>query len=135
MRVFLDCNVILDVLNRRAEFFESSARVLDACESGQLHGALAWHTLANVHYLADDRKAALEFLDDLLSFAEVSGGDTDLARDAVRSKFDDFEDALQSVLAEKFRADFIITRNVKDFKASAVKAISPADFNARFLGK
>jgi len=133
MKVLLDCNVILDVLNRRSEFFEASARVLDNCESGKLHGAFAWHSLANAYYLADDQDAALEFFEDLFSFVEVVGGDTALTRAAVKAGFSDFEDAMQSVLAAQFQADFIITRNVRDFKASPVKAITPADFAVKFL--
>jgi hypothetical protein len=58
----------------------------------------------------------------------VVGGDTEAARAAIRSGFPDFEDALQSVCAGKFDADFIVTRNVKDFKLSRIKALAPADF-------
>jgi hypothetical protein len=64
----------------------------------------------------------------------VAGGDTPLAREAVRSGFSDFEDALQSVCAKQFEADFIVTRNVKDFKRSVIPAISPADFLEKFSG-
>jgi hypothetical protein len=69
----------------------------------------------------------------LLSFVEVVGGDTDLALEAIRAGFADFEDALQSVCARRFEADFIVTRNVKDYKLSPVKAILPSDFAGKFL--
>jgi hypothetical protein len=117
----------------REKFLADSARVLDACESGKLHGAIAWHTLANAYYLADDGKKALKFFEDLLSFVEVAGGGTELALEAVRSGFSDFEDALQSVSARQFEADFIVTRNVKDYKLSPIRAISPPDFVGKFL--
>jgi hypothetical protein len=64
---------------------------------------------------------------------EVVGGSTELALEAIRAGFADFEDALQSVCAGKFEADFIVTRNVKDYKLSPIKAISPADFIGKFL--
>ena len=128
MKILIDCDVLLDVMAGREKFLADSARVLDACETGKIHGAIAWHTLANAYYLADDGKQALKFFDDLLSFVEVVGGDTESARTAIHSGFVDFEDALQSVCAAKFGADFIVTRNVKDYRLSRIKAIAPADF-------
>jgi predicted nucleic acid-binding protein len=133
VKILLDCDVLLDVMAGREKFLADSARVLDACEAGEIFGAIAWHTLGNVYYLADDSKKALQFFEDLLSFVEVIGGDTNLALEAVRSGFSDFEDALQSICAKKFDADFIVTRNMKDYKISPIKAISPAYFAEKFI--
>ena len=128
VKILLDCDVLLDVMAGREKFLADSARVFDACEAGEIQGAIAWHTLANAYYLADDGKQALRFFEDLLSFVEVVSGDTNLALEAIRAGFADFEDALQSVCARRFEADFIVTRNVKDYKLSPVKALLPADF-------
>jgi predicted nucleic acid-binding protein len=133
VKILLDCDVLLDVMAGREKFLADSARVFDACEAGEIQGAIAWHTLANAYYLADDGKKALKFFEDLLSFVEVMGGDTELALEAIRSGFSDFEDALQSVCAKQFEADFIVTRNVKDYKLSPIKAISPPEFIGKFL--
>jgi predicted nucleic acid-binding protein len=131
----MDCDVLLDVMVGREKFLAGSARVLDSCESGQIHGAIAWHTLANAYYLAEDGLTALKFFEDLLSFVEVVGGDTELALEAIRSGFSDFEDALQSVCAKQFEADFIVTRNAKDYKLSPIKAVSPSEFVGKFLAE
>ena len=133
VKILLDCDVLLNVMAGRKKFLADSARVLDGCETGDIHGAIAWHTLANAYYLAADRRKALAFFEDLLSFVEVAGGDTELALEAIRAGFADFEDALQSVCARRFEADFIVTRNVKDYKLSKVKAMAPADFVGKFL--
>ena len=45
--------------------------------------------------------------------------------------WDDFEDAVQSVTAERIKADYIITRNVRDFKNSKVTAFTPTEYLAR----
>ena len=47
---------------------------------------------------------------------------------ASKMRWKDFEDALQSVAAERIKADYIITRNIKDFDNSNVRALSPEDF-------
>jgi hypothetical protein len=135
VKILLDCDVLLDVMAGREKFLAGSARVLDYCESGEIHGAIAWHTLANAYYLAEDGRKALKFFEDLLSFMEIAGGDTKLALEAIRSCFSDFEDALQSVCAKQFEADFIVTRNVKDYKLSPIKAVSPSEFIGKFLAE
>ena len=135
MKIFLDCDVLLDVMLGREKFFVHSMRVLDECENGALQGAIAWHTLSNAYYLVSDSRQSLKFFEDLLSFVEVVGGDTQLALAAIRSGFADFEDALQSACAKQFDADFIVTRKVKDYKLSSIKAISPADFIGKFLAE
>jgi len=135
VKILLDCDVLLDVMAGREKFLAGSARVLDICESGKIHGAIAWHTLANAYYLAEDGRTALKFFEDLLSFVEVVGGGTELALEAIRSGFSDFEDALQSVCAKQFEADFIVTRNVKDYKLSPIKAVSPLEFIGKFLAE
>jgi hypothetical protein len=133
VKILLDCDVLLDQLLQRQPFLVNAARVFNACETGEIRGAIAWHTLSNAYYLANDNKKSLAFFEDSLSFIEVIGGDTELALAAIRSGFTDFEDALQSVCAQKFGADFIVTRNVKDYRLSKVKAILPKEFVAKFL--
>ena len=45
--------------------------------------------------------------------------------------WEDYEDAIQSVTAERIKADFIITRNVRDFKSSKITALTPAEYLTR----
>ena len=42
-------------------------------------------------------------------------------------KFNDFEDCLQDACAYQNKMDYIITRNIKDFKNSRVKALTPKE--------
>ena len=62
-----------------------------------------------------------------LIFTVVELGIEDLTA-ATKLDFEDFEDAVQSVGAERVNADYIITRNVKDFKNSRAPALSPLKF-------
>ncbi len=127
MRILIDCNVLLDVMDRREPHYEHSAKVLDACECG-IHGAVAWHTLATSFYLSKDEDKARSFFRGLLKFVAVPAADTNSAVLALDLSLDDLEDAMQSACAKKFQADYIVTRHVKDFKHSPVPAITPKDF-------
>jgi len=44
----------------------------------------------------------------------------------------DFEDAIIAATALRENAEYIITRNIKDFTQSPIPAITPSDFLRRF---
>ena len=76
------------------------------------------HTLQMLH----------QMLSLIFEFAELN--DSDLFR-AAALQWSDFEDAVQSVTAERIHADYIITRNVRDFSRSRVVAFTPDELLAR----
>lgn len=133
IRVFLDTNIILDVLLNRAGFVADSEAVLLRCESLGARVYIAWHSLATAYYLLRRRRTeaeALQHVDKILAWARISTTSDADARRARTFAFDDFEDALQAVAAEACEADYLVTRDLDDFKASAVRVISPAEFVA-----
>ena len=58
-------------------------------------------------------------------FAELRESEIEKAADM---KWRDYEDAVQSATAERINADYIITRNTKDFQDSKVKALTPEEY-------
>lgn len=134
MKLLIDANILLDVLQRRAPHYEASALVWKLCETGQVEGCVSALSIANLIYvmrreLDPERvEAVLERL--ALIFRVVDLTASDIER-AARCRWSDFEDALQSVVAERVRADFIITRNVRDFKQSRIPAFSPSEYLQR----
>lgn len=64
----------------------------------------------------------------IFRFADLSV--SDLAH-AAELNWKDFEDAVQSVTAERIHADYIITRNVRDFAQSKVVVFTPSELLAR----
>lgn len=61
----------------------------------------------------------------IFTFTELAPSDLEKSS---RLQWDDFEDGLQAAAAERVGADFIITRNQKDFKNASVPAASPEEF-------
>ncbi len=129
MRIHLDTDVLLDVALERAEFFQRSASVVRWAETHPGNACVAWHSLSNLAYLI--RPDARGFIADLLQFVEVARVGTEEAQAAVALPISDFEDAMQSVSALAFRADYLVTRNLADYRRSPVKAISPQGFLKR----
>ena len=132
MRLLLDTNIILDVVFQRPGEPASSA-LITSCGS-QNQALLAWHSVATLTYLIErERNAAMarEVITDLLTWAQVATTGHADALQALLLPMADFEDALQVRAAQACGADYIITRNGRDFLASPLPALSPEEFLAR----
>lgn len=131
MRLFIDTNVLLDVLDQRLPHFRDSYDVV--LRSAQL-GAdvyMAWHTLATVFYLMakkHDRAHAEGMLRMTLSWATIAEVGHADALHALTLGMGDFEDALQVASARAEGVTCIVTRDTKDFSKSPIQIMSPAEF-------
>lgn len=125
MRVLLDTDVLLDVALAREPHAMQSAAVLRWAEAGG-EAVVAWHTLANCAYLL--KGGGRIFLIQLLRMVEVASTGTADARRALELPMADLEDAFQAAAALAWRADVIVTRNVRDFRRSPVRALTPSVF-------
>ena len=134
MVLLIDANIILDVLLNRPDFVKDSAMIWKLCETEQMKGYVSTLTFANLVYIMrkqlDPEKIEDVFhkLNLIFEFADFSVSDLTHAADL---NWKDFEDAVQSVIAERIHADYIITRNVRDFSKSRVMAFTPSELLAR----
>ena len=131
MKIALDTNIVLDTLARREPFFEQSQAVIRLVAEGRAEGGITANAITDIYYILrkhldkEALKAALRGLMELLEVMEVTGADC-LA--ALELPMNDYEDAVLACCAENWAADYIITRNTKDFAHSPVKALAPKDF-------
>lgn len=134
MTLLIDANILLDVLQDREPHVRASSVIWKLCETERARGCVSVLTFANLVYVMRkelDAKKIEETLKALsLIFEFVDFSVTDLTR-AAEMGWDDFEDAVQSVTAERLHADYIITRNVRDFIRSRVPAFTPSGLIAR----
>ncbi len=131
MKVMFDLNVLLDVVQRREPFYAASAAALSQAIDGLHTGCVPGHVLTTLHYVVTKhagRKEADAIVDWGLTHLEiVPQGRGEFLR-ARSLKFDDFEDAALASAAEAAGCDLIVTRNLPDFRASPVSAITPEEF-------
>ena len=134
MVLLIDANIIFDVLLNRPDFVKDSAMIWKLCETEQMKGYVSTLTFANLVYIMrkqlDPEKIEDVFhkLNLIFEFADFSVSDL---THAAELNWKDFEDAVQSVTAERIHADYIITRNVRDFSKSRVMAFTPPELLAR----
>ena len=134
MKVLIDTNVILDVLCKRQDFFEDSSMVMKYCEVDKIDGVISALSIPNIIYImrkeldAEKTKDIIEKLQLIFTVADLKADDI---KKALSLDFNDFEDALQSACASRIKADYIVTRNIIDFKNSRVIAIKPSELLER----
>lgn len=130
MRVLIDTNIILDVLCSRQNFVETSSKIFKLCEIGKIEGYVSALTIPNIVYIMrkeldpEKIKDILERLSLIFTIADLRADDI---KKAAYLNFKDYEDALQSVCASRIKANFIVTRNIKDFADSRMTAITPVE--------
>ena len=128
MKVLIDTNVILDVLCKRPDFYEDSSEIFKLCEVKKISGIISALSVPNIMYILrkelepDQIRKILEKLMLIFSVLDLTANDLTKATDL---GFRDYEDAIQSVCAARIKANYIVTRNVKDFAESKVSAITP----------
>jgi predicted nucleic acid-binding protein len=126
MRFFVDTDVLLDVVLERKPHFADSSRVLDWAEAHPGAAAVSWHGMANLHYLSKD--GAEDIIRELLEFMELPRVGRSQMQEALSMGMPDLEDAMQVTTALAFGAQWIVTRNIRDYVLSPIKAIRPMDF-------
>jgi predicted nucleic acid-binding protein len=130
--VLIETDVILDFFFDRQPFSESAAQVLSLCETQEIKGFVTPVIISNVYYLLRQtakHEKVIENLKLLLSITDILVFDKVVILQALNSDFKDFEDALQNYAAESdTKIDLILTRNLKDFRASKLAVMTPDSF-------
>lgn len=133
MRILLDTNVVLDLLLDRKAFVTESLAMVDLVERGAVTGLLCATTVTTLAYLAGKsvgKQQASRQIRQLLSLFEIAPVTRAVLDGALASKAPDFEDAVLAEAAHQAGAQAIITRNLRDFAHSPVRAHTPAQWLA-----
>lgn len=121
-KIFIDTNIVIDLLGKRAPFYDSAAKLFSLADKGEVKLYVSALTFANTNYILSKIKNATLAREILLKFkilvtvAELTDKIIELS--LTDKSFSDFEDGLQYYSALKNDVDIIITRNLKDFKKS-----------------
>ena len=131
-RIFIDTNVIIDVLMRR-EGYLSSARVLALSKEKDIFLFVSVLTMANIAYIlrktlrGNDFYNEMKKLSCLLNVVDTTNGHF---LSALELQAKDFEDALQYYCAVSNQCEIIVTRNKKDFNFSSINVLTPEELLA-----
>ena len=127
-RIMVDTNVALDLLLNREEFVLEALHIFALAEEGSIELLLSTDAISTIFYVVRKNQGitvAREAISKLLDYVTLAGLDDRSVIRGLALDFDDVEDALVAVVAEKESAEFIVTRNIADFKNSPVPALLP----------
>ena len=129
--LFLDTNIILDLLANRMPFYTESAKLFSLADKKKLKLTISSLCLADAHYILSRQNPKMEVRNVLRKFkvlVNVLPLDDKIIDLALNSEFHDFEDAIQYYTAIENDQDLIITRNQQDFKESKIPVMNALEF-------
>ena len=132
MRILFDTNVIMDFIVKREPFSSNAETAIGLCMSNSsIQACISAHTVPNLYYILRKHLKPEQRRDVLLNICTmfaVVGIEADKLIAALQNEnFTDFEDCLHAECAKCFAADYIVTRNTKDFTGSTIPALEPTD--------
>ena len=131
-KLFVDTNIIIDLLSRREPFFEEAAILFSLADKKIIELSISSLTIANTNYALlrqMDSGKAKSILRKLKLILKIFPLDDKIVGLALNDEaFSDFEDALQYFTAIENGQDIIVTRNLKDFKNSKLPAMTAKQF-------
>lgn len=133
-KVFLDTNVILDLLLDREPFNEDIAEIFEIADERSIILCVSSLTIAYVNYIVsriEGSKKARTKTKKLLKLVEVENVGKREVLNSANSGFKDFEDGIQNFCALESKHVIIVTRNTKDFKSSELSILNPKEYVAK----
>lgn len=133
IKILLDNNIVFDYLMKRDPFYNHAKQLFMMIETGKIKGFLCANSVTTIFYILSrhyDKDRALQAIGYLLELFNICKVDMTTLKEAKSSNNKDFEDAVIIASAEQATLDFIVTRNVKDFKQSQIKVFTPPEMLA-----
>jgi predicted nucleic acid-binding protein len=135
--VFIDTDVIIDFLIDRKPFSIEAAKIFSLIDQKKIKGSVSSISFSNLYYVLrkiGSHKKVISSLQKLSEFVDILKVDSEIIKSALLSDFKDFEDSIQYFTAlENKKIDYIITRNIRDFREVSLPVMTPETFLATFV--
>jgi predicted nucleic acid-binding protein len=132
LKVFLDSDIILDVLLEREEFYQPSAKILDLGVQKKMSLFTSSISITNIGYILrkelKSSKKAMEYIKNLMEIIKILAVTEDVILKALKTDFNDFEDSIQYIVAKMNNVDFLVTRNTKDYRKAKIQVLDSISF-------
>jgi predicted nucleic acid-binding protein len=131
VNLLIDTNVVLDILLNRQPHYANAMQIFGLTRMNLINCYISASSVTDIFYISQKqigKKSAKEALKKILTvFLPATVTDNDIYR-ALSLNWDDFEDSVQFVVGDSFSAEYIVTRNIKDYSLSTIPAITPEQF-------
>lgn len=132
MKVFVDTNILIDLVCARKDFLEDARSLFMLAYMGRINIAMSALSFVNTVYVSRKYNFPQHDVNESLlrisTFTEIVSLSGNIIERALASGWADFEDATQFFCAQTAMADCIATRNKKDFTASSIPTFTAKEF-------
>jgi predicted nucleic acid-binding protein len=136
MNIFVDTNVLLDVMLHRDDFYPASRAVFDIVRENDISAFTSAVSMTTVFYILRKYKQNISdvysLMDDVSALFTIAPVTESTIINAMALRWKDFEDAVQFMSAQGVNAKYIITRNKADFESFEISCLSPSEYIAQF---
>jgi len=125
--LFVDTDIVLDLLARREPFYPAAAQFFSRAEVGSVTLCVSSLTFSNLFYILRKQVSGQQAHGILRTFkqlVQVVAVDDAIVEQALQAGFTDFEDALQYFAAHSAGCTALITRNVRHYRKAAIKVMT-----------
>jgi predicted nucleic acid-binding protein len=132
MKLFIDTNIILDILLAREPFASKSMELLQEAEKKKYSMYISASSATDIFYLLSkylkDKQTVYSIFGELLNIVMIADVTDSIVRRSYNENWEDFEDAVQYNCAKSIHSEYIITRNNRDFTKSDIPVLSPEEY-------
>lgn len=132
MKILIDTCVVIDVLQKREPFYKDAMEVFLAVSTNRCMGILPANAITDIHYIVrrsiHHETEVRKLIHTLVTLFEVANTLPADCQIALQSEMEDYEAAIMVETAKRVEADYIITRNLKDYQNCGVQVYSPDEF-------
>ena len=140
MKLFLDTNVLIDFILERPKFYPPAAMIISYAVEGKVNICASSMSIVTTNFICVERcdmplenfRKKIDFLRDFLEICSVDESDVYQSYD---KKWKDFEDGVQCFSAKRNGADYLVTRNTKDFEEEDLKVVDVEEACKLLSGK
>lgn len=129
-RLFLDTNIVVDLLEGREPFCYDAALLFTMAHDKKVQLLVSPMTFSTASFLLRKHgpEGVRKLLSNLRQLVNVTISDEQTVDDSIASQFKDFEDAMHYYTALNAKSEIIITRNGKDFTASKLPIMTASEY-------
>ena len=130
-KVFVDTDIIYDLLAKREPFYQAAARLFTLADEGKIQIYISSLSIANIHYLLSKETSSFEAQKIVRKFkllVQIAPLNEKIIDLSLNSEFNDFEDAIQYFSALQNEIGILLTRNLKDYKKAQITVLTAQYF-------
>ncbi len=130
-KIFIDTDVILDLVFERKPFFYDAQKIVDLVEKKLVIGYTSSLIIANCYYIISGNKSktiAAKAISKLRTLLEILPFTDKEIGESLNANMKDFEDGVQYFIAINHGLKTIITRNIGDYKNVDINVLLPGDY-------